>query len=108
MTATIIRGCPDTEETGAAPATELLRQQFGRSPLAFARLKPGASVSAVKMVVHGKALLAGYKVPRELRFEETAKTATGKTPTFQMLERALKQRHRLRPGRTDRCAPNVS
>ena len=40
------------------------------------------------MVAHCKALLAGYKVPRELRFEETAKTVTGKIRKFQMRERA--------------------
>ena len=34
------------------------------------------------------ALLAGYKVPREIRFEEIPKTSTGKIQKFQLRERA--------------------
>ena len=39
-------------------------------------------------VAHCKGLLAGYKVPREIRFEEIPKTSTGKIQKFQLRERA--------------------
>ena len=39
-------------------------------------------------MVHCKSLLAGYKVPREVRFEEIPKTSTGKIQKFALRERA--------------------
>ena len=62
--------------------------KWGETPLAFVELKPGASVSAAELVAHCKGLLAGYKVPREVRFEEIPKTSTGKIQKFQLRERA--------------------
>jgi fatty-acyl-CoA synthase len=56
--------------------------------VAFVELKPGASVTAADLVAHCKGLLAGYKVPREIRFEEIPKTSTGKIQKFQLRERA--------------------
>jgi fatty-acyl-CoA synthase len=35
-----------------------------------------------------RCLLAGYKVPREIRFEPIPKTSTGKIQKFQLRERA--------------------
>jgi fatty-acyl-CoA synthase len=51
-------------------------------------LKAGASVSAQELIAHCKSLLAGYKVPREIRFEAIPKTSTGKIQKFQLRERA--------------------
>ena len=62
--------------------------KWGEAPLAFVELKPGAAVTAAELVVHCKALLAGYKVPREIRFEPIPKTSTGKIQKFQLRERA--------------------
>jgi fatty-acyl-CoA synthase len=62
--------------------------KWGETPLAFVELKPGAQVSAQELTAHCKALLAGYKVPREFRFEELPKTSTGKIQKFQLRERA--------------------
>jgi len=62
--------------------------KWGETPVAFVELKPGASVSAAELVAHCKGLLAGYKVPREIRFEEIPKTSTGKIQKFQLRERA--------------------
>jgi fatty-acyl-CoA synthase len=45
-------------------------------------------VTAEALAAHCKALLAGYKVPREFRFEEIPKTSTGKIQKFQLRERA--------------------
>jgi fatty-acyl-CoA synthase len=62
--------------------------KWGESPLAFVELKDGAKVTADELVTHCKGLLAGYKVPREIRFEPIPKTSTGKIQKFQLRERA--------------------
>jgi fatty-acyl-CoA synthase len=62
--------------------------KWGETPLAFVELKPGAQVAAEALVAHCRTLLAGYKVPREIRFEPIPKTSTGKIQKFQLRERA--------------------
>ncbi|WP_119287537.1 acyl-CoA synthetase [Azohydromonas sediminis] len=62
--------------------------KWGETPLAYVELKPGASVTADELVAHCRTQLAGYKVPREIRFEEIPKTSTGKIQKFQLRERA--------------------
>ena len=62
--------------------------KWGETPLAFVELKPGASVTAAELVAHCKGLLAGYKLPREVRFEAIPKTSTGKIQKFMLRERA--------------------
>jgi fatty-acyl-CoA synthase len=62
--------------------------KWGETPLAYVETKPGSQVSAVDLVAHCKSLLAGYKVPREIRFEEIPKTSTGKIQKFQLRARA--------------------
>jgi fatty-acyl-CoA synthase len=56
--------------------------KWGETPLAFVEVKPGASVTSAELVAHCKSLLAGYKVPREVRFEPIPKTSTGKIQKF--------------------------
>ena len=56
--------------------------------MAFVELRPDAQVTATELVAHCKSLLAGYKVPREIRFEEIPKTSTGKIQKFALRERA--------------------
>jgi fatty-acyl-CoA synthase len=62
--------------------------RWGETPLAFVELKPGAHVTVADLVAHCKGLLAGYKVPRDIRFEDIPKTSTGKIQKFQLRERA--------------------
>ncbi|MBL8289506.1 MAG: acyl-CoA synthetase [Rubrivivax sp.] len=62
--------------------------KWGETPLAFVELKPGAAVTAADLVAHCKSLLAGYKVPRDVRFEPIPKTSTGKIQKFALRERA--------------------
>ena len=62
--------------------------KWGETPLAYVELKPGSAATADELVAHCKSLLAGYKVPREIRFEEIPKTSTGKIQKFQLRERA--------------------
>ena len=62
--------------------------KWGESPLAFVEVKSGATVSPAELIAHCKNLLAGYKVPKEIRFEDIPKTSTGKIQKFQLRERA--------------------
>jgi fatty-acyl-CoA synthase len=62
--------------------------KWGETPVAYVELKPDAEVTAAELVAHCKGLLAGYKVPREIRFEAIPKTSTGKIQKFQLRERA--------------------
>jgi fatty-acyl-CoA synthase len=62
--------------------------KWGETPLAFVELKPGAVVSPDALIAHCRTLLAGYKLPREIRFEPIPKTSTGKIQKFQLRERA--------------------
>jgi fatty-acyl-CoA synthase len=62
--------------------------KWGETPLAYVELKPGSEVTAEALVAHCRGLLAGYKLPREIRFEEIPKTATGKIQKFVLRERA--------------------
>ena len=61
--------------------------KWGETPVAFVELRQGTDVSAAELVAHCKSLLAGYKVPREVRFEEIPKTSTGKIQKFALRER---------------------
>ena len=61
--------------------------KWGETPLAFVETKPDATVTADELIAHCRALLAGYKVPREIRFEPIPKTSTGKIQKFQLRER---------------------
>jgi len=62
--------------------------KWGETPLAYVETKPDATVTAQDLIAHCKGLLAGYKVPREIRFEAIPKTSTGKIQKFQLRERA--------------------
>ena len=62
--------------------------KWGETPLAYVELKPGARATADELIAHCRTLLAGYKIPREVRFEEIPKTATGKIQKYLLRERA--------------------
>jgi fatty-acyl-CoA synthase len=62
--------------------------KWGETPLAFIELRPGAHASAEELIAHCRTHLAAYKIPREVRFEEIPKTATGKIQKYLLRERA--------------------
>ncbi|MEP7283919.1 MAG: AMP-binding protein, partial [Rubrivivax sp.] len=64
--------------------------KWGESPVAYVETRPGAAVEASTLIAHCRSLLAGYKVPKEIRFEAIPKTSTGKIQKFQLRERAKK------------------
>ncbi len=62
--------------------------KWGETPVAYVELKAGAVVTEAELVAHCKGLLAGYKVPREIRFEDIPKTSTGKIQKFMLRQRS--------------------
>ena len=62
--------------------------KWGETPLAYVELKSGTQASEAELIAHCRGLLAGYKIPRAVRFEEIPKTATGKIQKFVLRERA--------------------
>jgi fatty-acyl-CoA synthase len=62
--------------------------KWGETPLAYIELKPGCRATAEELIAHCRTLLAGYKIPREVRFEEIPKTSTGKIQKYLLRERA--------------------
>ena len=62
--------------------------KWGETPLAYVELKSGTQVSEAELIAHCRGLLAGYKIPRAVRFEDIPKTATGKIQKFVLRERA--------------------
>ncbi|MFM2120326.1 MAG: hypothetical protein RL722_1794, partial [Pseudomonadota bacterium] len=63
--------------------------KWGETPVAFVELRPGSeAVTAQELIAHCKSLLAGYKVPREIRFAAIPKTSTGKIQKFMLREQA--------------------
>ena len=62
-------------------------ERWGETPVAFIELRAGAQASAAELIAHCKGLLAGYKVPREVRFESIPKTSTGKIQKAVLRER---------------------
>lgn len=62
--------------------------KWGETPVAFVELALGAQVTTEELIAHCKSLLAGYKVPREIRFEPIPKTSTGKIQKFMLREKA--------------------
>ena len=61
--------------------------KWGETPVAFVELKAGSEVSAEVLISHCRDLLAAYKLPRDVRFEEIPKTSTGKIQKFALRER---------------------
>lgn len=63
-------------------------EKWGETPLAFVELKPGYSTSEEELINHCRGLLARFKCPRHVVFEEIPKTSTGKIQKFELRKRA--------------------
>jgi fatty-acyl-CoA synthase len=62
-------------------------EKWGEVPCAFVELKSGVTASEAELIAHCKTILAGFKVPKRVVFQELPKTSTGKI-----------QKHVLRAG----------
>ncbi|MBB5447612.1 MULTISPECIES: acyl-CoA synthetase [unclassified Paraburkholderia] len=61
--------------------------KWGEVPCAFIELKEGAQVTEEEIIAHCRLFLAGYKLPKAVRFGELPKTSTGKIQKFELRAR---------------------
>ncbi|MDI6029104.1 acyl-CoA synthetase [Corticibacterium sp. UT-5YL-CI-8] len=62
--------------------------KWGEVPIAYVELKPGASATEAEIIEHCRTLLARFKVPKAVIFEEIPKTSTGKIQKFRLRDMA--------------------
>ncbi|MEI6158254.1 MAG: acyl-CoA synthetase [Roseococcus sp.] len=62
-------------------------EKWGEVPCAFVELRPGMSATEAEIIAHCRTLMAGFKAPKRVVFQELPKTSTGKI-----------QKHVLRSG----------
>jgi len=58
--------------------------RWGETPCAFIELKPGVTATEDDIIAHCRQLLAGFKVPKTVIFQDLPKTATGKIQKFEL------------------------
>jgi fatty-acyl-CoA synthase len=62
--------------------------KWGEVPCAFIEIREGVTLTKDEIIVHCKALLAGFKVPKLVVFKEIPKTSTGKIQKFLLRQEA--------------------
>ena len=62
--------------------------KWGEVPCAFVELKAGKTCTEDEIIAHCRMFLAGFKVPKAVRFGEVPKTATGKIQKFTLRQQA--------------------
>ncbi|MEX3853566.1 acyl-CoA synthetase [Paraburkholderia sp. BR10923] len=61
--------------------------KWGEVPCAFIELKEGAQATEEEIIAHCRLFLAGFKLPKAVRFGELPKTSTGKIQKFELRAR---------------------
>ena len=64
-------------------------ERWGETPCAFVELRDGARVTAEELMAYCREHLAGFKCPRDVRFEELPKTSTGKVQKHLLRDRLV-------------------
>lgn len=62
--------------------------KWGETPCAFIELKPGHEATADEIIAHCRGLIAHFKCPRYVIFQDLPKTSTGKIQKFVLREQA--------------------
>ena len=62
--------------------------RWGETPVAYVELKPSRTASEAEIIEHCRALLARFKVPKQVICAEIPKTSTGKIQKFRLREMA--------------------
>lgn len=63
-------------------------EKWGEVPCAFVSLKPGQEMSAEELIDYCREELAGFKIPKKVRFGPIEKTSTGKVQKYLLREKA--------------------
>ncbi|PCH75152.1 MAG: acyl-CoA synthetase [Rhodobacteraceae bacterium] len=59
-------------------------EKWGEVPCAFVELKPGATADAAGVIAFSREVLAGFKAPKQVVFQDLPKTSTGKIQKFEL------------------------
>ncbi|MEO0567330.1 MAG: AMP-binding protein [Pseudomonadota bacterium] len=59
-------------------------EKWGEVPCAFVEIKDGANTDEAELIAHSRNLLAGFKCPKKVVFQELPKTSTGKIQKFEL------------------------
>ena len=62
--------------------------KWGEVPCAFVDLKPGATLSAEELIAYCREEMAGFKIPKKIRFGPIHKTSTGKVQKYLLRQQA--------------------
>ena len=66
------------EQVAACGVVAMKDKKWGEVPCVFVELKPEHTLSKEQIITHCRSNLAGFKVPKEVIFQEIPKTSTGK------------------------------
>jgi len=65
--------------------------RYAEVPAAFVELKPGETVTAEALIAHCKAEIAGFKVPRHVRFTTEWPMSTSKIQKFRLRDQLIQE-----------------
>jgi fatty-acyl-CoA synthase len=71
-----------------AAVVALADPKWGETPCAFVELKPGQQAGEMELIEHCRQLIARYKCPTRVVFDELPRTSTGKIQKHVLRERA--------------------
>ncbi|WP_429355245.1 acyl-CoA synthetase [Paraburkholderia sp. 32] len=74
-------------------------EKWGEVPCAFVELKEGKFLTAEEIIAHCRSFLAGYKVPKAVKFDRIPRTSTGKIQKFEL-------RTRIEPAQASNSKPD--
>jgi len=66
------------EQVAACGVVAMKDEKWGEVPCVFVELKTGSILTKNQIITHCRSNLAGFKVPKEVIFQEIPKTSTGK------------------------------
>ena len=81
----VLMGHPDVN---LAAVVAQPHEKWGEVACAFVELKPGATEDAAALIAFSRELLAGFKTPKRIVFQELPKTSTGKIQKFELRKTA--------------------
>ncbi|RKP50993.1 AMP-binding protein [Trinickia fusca] len=72
---------------GAVAVVAMPDEKWGEVPCAFVETRPNMQVTADELIAHCRTRLAGFKMPKAIRFEPLPKTSTGKIQKHELRAR---------------------
>lgn len=77
----VLMGHPDVNLAAVVAKPD---DKWGEVPCAFVELKPGTAPTEADLIAFSREVLAGFKAPKQVVFQELPKTSTGKIQKFEL------------------------